>query len=314
MSKIAIIGAGIAGIACAQRLLAHGHEVTVLEKSRGYGGRCATKRWEGCRVDHGAQYFTQRDPRFREALQAACGPRVRTLEMALLTEKGLPLRPEERFYHEAGNSHLIRDLATGVTVRFEVTVDAVSRASQGWEVAGTIYDQVISTAPLPQTHRLFGMKEAVTADYVPCLTLLLLYEGQGLGLTADRYAISDTSGHDLAWSACESHKIGRTDTGKTLMVAQASEAFSRRHLEMTPEQWVPLLLPQVEERWQLPSTSLRAQHGHRWRYARVTQALPSPQLPEGLHFCGDALIASRVESAWLSGFEKADQIHGLEAN
>ena len=36
--RIAIIGAGMAGLTCATRLTENGHEVTVIDKGRGPGG------------------------------------------------------------------------------------------------------------------------------------------------------------------------------------------------------------------------------------------------------------------------------------
>jgi renalase len=60
--RIAIIGAGMAGVSAGSRLADHGNGVTVLEKSRSGGGSCATKWWERHIVDHGAQYFTIRNP------------------------------------------------------------------------------------------------------------------------------------------------------------------------------------------------------------------------------------------------------------
>ena len=63
MSRIAIIGAGIGGLTLAQAL-ADQHEVVVFEKGRGMGGRMATRYADGFAFDHGAQYFTARDPRF----------------------------------------------------------------------------------------------------------------------------------------------------------------------------------------------------------------------------------------------------------
>ena len=60
----AVIGAGMAGVACARTLLQAGHRVSVFEKSRGFGGRMATRSTEFGGFDHGAQYFTVRDSRF----------------------------------------------------------------------------------------------------------------------------------------------------------------------------------------------------------------------------------------------------------
>lgn len=54
---IAVIGAGIAGLSCAQLLRQIGYQVVVLEKSRGVGGRIATRRLYGTRADHGAPFL-----------------------------------------------------------------------------------------------------------------------------------------------------------------------------------------------------------------------------------------------------------------
>ena len=66
--KIVVVGAGISGSVCAWRLARDGHEVILVEKGRGVGGRMATRRMEGARIDHGAQFFTVRDPRMKELL------------------------------------------------------------------------------------------------------------------------------------------------------------------------------------------------------------------------------------------------------
>ena len=63
--KVAVIGAGVAGLCCARELLRRGVDVDVFEKSRGLGGRLANKRLDWGQFDLGAQYFTARDPRFQ---------------------------------------------------------------------------------------------------------------------------------------------------------------------------------------------------------------------------------------------------------
>jgi len=68
--QIGVIGAGVSGLAAARTLRDQGHRVTVFEKSRGPGGRAATRRYGEVGFDHGAQYFTARDPAFRDAVDA----------------------------------------------------------------------------------------------------------------------------------------------------------------------------------------------------------------------------------------------------
>lgn len=52
-----VIGAGASGLQLAQGLRLAMKNVLVLEKSRGVGGRLATRRTESCRFDHGAQFY-----------------------------------------------------------------------------------------------------------------------------------------------------------------------------------------------------------------------------------------------------------------
>ena len=65
--RIAVVGAGLAGVSVA-RVLSEIAEVFVFEKSRGLGGRMATRRSGDFQFDHGAQFFTARSPEFRELL------------------------------------------------------------------------------------------------------------------------------------------------------------------------------------------------------------------------------------------------------
>jgi len=289
--RIAIIGAGMAGVSAGRPLADQGHEVTLLEKSRGSGGRCATKRWEGHIVDHGAQYFTLRHPEFSAAVRQTCGEALCRITAPVLDEHGTPLPDTGRYYHREGNSRLVRSLAAGLTLRTEATVtDAHGLLAE--------YDRVLSTAPLPQTAALFSL--TIPAEYIPCLTVLLAYRGEPSGLCREAYALSDPTA-DLAWSACENHKTGRIGEGCTVMVAQMSEAFSRRHLESPPTDYPTLVRPMVERRWGLSSDNFLAALGHRWRYARTAKAHSAPALPDGCYFADDAVAALRVEDAWLAG-------------
>ena len=67
--KVAIIGAGLAGLTVARQLLKLNADVIVFEKSRGLGGRLATRRADWANIDLGAQYFTARSEAFQREAQ-----------------------------------------------------------------------------------------------------------------------------------------------------------------------------------------------------------------------------------------------------
>ena len=67
--RIAIIGAGISGLACATEWVKCGFEVSVFDKSKGVGGRMSHRHFQEWGADHGAQYFTVKDERFAEEVK-----------------------------------------------------------------------------------------------------------------------------------------------------------------------------------------------------------------------------------------------------
>ena len=73
--KIAIIGAGISGLTVAKEL-SKLNEVTIFDKSRGVGGRMATKRIDDYHFDHGAQFFTAKSQEFKEFCNKAKNDKI----------------------------------------------------------------------------------------------------------------------------------------------------------------------------------------------------------------------------------------------
>ena len=70
-ARVAVIGAGIAGLACARELARADARVTVFERSRGLGGRLGTRRQGNLAFDHGAQYITSRSHSFVKYAEVA---------------------------------------------------------------------------------------------------------------------------------------------------------------------------------------------------------------------------------------------------
>jgi renalase len=318
--SIGIIGAGITGLACGQSLRSAGFAVTVLEKSRGVGGRIATRRVEdGASFDHGAQYFTVKHPDFRRAVEGWCASgsaaewkaRIVALDQGATCELAEPI---ERYVGVPGMNAIAKTLAEGIEVRTSVTVQGFEKAGNQWRMVDSSgaghgpFDLIITTAPPVQSAALIGdrsplLKSTITAVTVaPCWALLLQF-AEPLETGFDG-AFVDSS--PLSWVARNSSKPGRS--AAECWVLHASDSWSRLHLEESPERIVELLLEAFWNATRLPAQSAKLAIAHRWRYALPQQTLTDRFLFDryvGLGACGDWCGGPRVEGAYLSGLAMA---------
>jgi predicted NAD/FAD-dependent oxidoreductase len=318
---VAVLGAGIAGVAAATFLARAGKKVLIFEKSRSFGGRCASRLWNNCMVDHGAQYVTFTDKSFFAQVQMATKGRLLALTKPILDVDGALLHEKNgpRYYHVEGNNRIARDLLAADQlldcVYREHTACGLELDGSAWRVvfqegASVRARFVVVTFPWPQTAKLLGLRED-PPSFEPCLTAFFAYDGEPVGNSMEAYARFAQDGEGIAWTACENHKVGRITGGQSLFVVQASAEFSAKHLEEPPDVWTPALRISLETAWKIPAAA-RKQDGvfaHRWRFARKIGApLSHPELPQGIVLAGDSFAEARVEAAWLSGITAARRV------
>jgi renalase len=306
--KVAIVGAGIAGLSCAVHLQHGGFAVTLFDKGRGAGGRMATRRIDmaGDEVffDHGAQYLTMRDPDFIAAMHA--------WEAAGIVARWPAARPDA-WVGTPGMNAIVKHLAAQAEVRWNCRVDEVCRTAAGWTIepnaTGTLFDAVViatpaeQAAPLLAPHEPSMASEALACRSAPCWTAMFAFDTR-LAIQSD--VLKDAG--IIGWAARNSAKPGRRDPES--WVVQATPDWSRDHLEESVETVVDRLLAALATHSLagLPTPIIRT--GHRWRYARASGAdLGSLwNAGERIGATGDWLLAPRIESAWVSGRHLAEQM------
>lgn len=305
---IAIIGSGMAGLAAAQRMRQRGAAVTMFEKSRGLGGRMATRRMNGFQFDHGAQYFTAKGPRFQKAVASweASG------DVALWFGRSYVGTP--------GMTAPARAMAEGAHVVMECQVSAMRRYVDGWSILdanGLVntpgnggFSAVVLAVPAPQAIPLARSAGIVfpgleQASYAPCCALMLAF-AKPLNLPADRIKPDESA---IGWIARNASKPGRSQALETI-VAHATPQWSREHLEESPDEIAHELLAQFQAVTGQTATPIFAA-AHRWRYALVEEPAGTPFLWDAasrLGACGDWCLGPRVEAAFDSGEALADAI------
>jgi len=309
--RIAIVGAGMAGLSCGQRLSRLGHEVRLFDKGRGPGGRMATRRMEDggttLHFDHGAQYFTARDPRFVEQVAhwEASGVAARWAAAGDDAWVGTP----------AMNAPL-KAMAGELGVQFGTRIEQLVRDGEGWQMDGegapdARFDAVLVAVPAEQAGPLLqphAPAMATLADQTasdPCWTLMAGFEAP-LALVQDTLRQRGPIG----WAARNNAKPGRAS--EECWVVQASPEWSRAHLEDNAETVAAALLAELAEANGGPLPRQLGATAHRWRFARSGTAGEEAlwDAEQRIGVCGDWLIGPRVEAAYMSGLLLAEAVGG----
>lgn len=326
--SVAIIGAGLSGALCAQQLSQAGWRVEVFDKSRGVGGRMATRRVgfmgpdgvdQVALFDHGAPAFDwpESSPVGKSWLHHAraagvIAPWVTSVpsdepagSMAWVPTPDMPA--------------LCRWLLQGQVVKTLCTIDGLQRSGRGWsltpsgQTAGEGFDAMVVAIPPAQAalllspHRSDWAQQAQHQSMSPCWTLMAVSdapegpEGNRPGqapMAASPYphpfaSAAASSQSPLAMVIRQDTKPGRSGLprGMASWVAHASQSWTQAHLEEAPEAILPLLQAALQEAL---GAELRWHHAavHRWRYAQFEGAAQATQClwdqDLALGVCGDA--------------------------
>lgn len=299
--RIGIIGAGMAGLSCAQTLRHQGHNVIVFDKGRGPGGRMSTRRIDTplgeAAFDHGAQYLTARDRAFVAQVErwAQDGQVARWS----------PAGPDAWVGTPAMNAP-IHAMASDGDVRWNTAIDSLTYDGE-WRIDNERFDAAIVAVPAEQVAPLVVAHDVTLADAArsavsdPCWTVMAAFDGP---VPIDRDRLTDLG--IIGSAVRNSAKPART--GPEAWVLQASADWSRAHLEDDPDTVQRALLATFAAQNGAGSPAVIATSIHRWRYARV-DALNNGAIWNAdirLGACGDWLLGPRIEAAWLSGQHLAE--------
>jgi renalase len=335
-SPIAIIGAGLSGLSCAQALTQAGHTVHLFDKSRGPAGRMSTRRGEDApgaqgaqgpwQCDHGAQYFTARDEAFRAevarwqqaGVAAEWHARLASFDGQTWADTDTSL---QRFVGTPRMSTpatwLAHTLGEPALTRWQTTVLHLHSHADGWALTSaehgthpTRYQAVLLALPAPQAVPLLsavapeGAAVAASARMRGSWAVML----RSAAPVALPWQGAFINTGPLRWVAQDSSKPGRTGTATWLL--HASPEWSEAHIEDDAAAVTATLLHAFAA-WGGPAPEQVQATAHRWRHADTASPLTlgcwwDAQARLGL--CGDWLNGGKVEGAWLSGRALAQRV------
>ncbi len=310
-----IVGAGLAGLTVATTLASRNWKVRLLEKSRGVGGRMATRRIAGGRADHGAQYFTARSEAFSEKIrewQEAGLVRVWFEKLEGSEEAGHP-----RYIGVNGITDLPKALAQDLNLLKKTTVQGVERTDGCWRIRtddGFIMEKgwLVLTAPVPQAIALLGEAppwisheswgQLGRIHYEPGLALMAVLKGEsGIPHPGGR-KLHDP---DVFWIA--DNRLKGISPEKTILTLHSTPTFARRYWDAGDMEREGPFLEALHRNLPGP-VEVEELRVHRWRYTFPCQTFPQHCLSvpsQRLAMAGDGFGGPQVEGAFLSGLAAA---------
>ena len=296
---VIVVGAGIAGLACARELTDAGVPVRVLERDRTAGGRLAGAHVDGRYADVGAGYLTADDPGFRGRLDGwrisgLARPWTDTFDVYTGTERRGTTTGPMRWAAPGGLRSLAEDLARELDVTPE---HEVRRVGPGAVVDGTAADAVVLAMPGPHALRVLGgelgrLRAVAGAQrWSPVLAAVLTYRQRSW---RDFHAAFVNAAPVLEKVFDDGDRRGDR---APVLVAHSTAGFARQHREH-PEEAADELAAAVSELLGVPAGRARVR---RWTYAQPEPGEGWFAEQDGVYLAGDAFGRPRVQTAWRSG-------------
>jgi renalase len=322
--RVAVVGAGIAGAACARALADAGHAVQVFDKSRGVGGRMSTRRVTLAEavlgLDHGTPGFAATGADFlgfveeaqRAGLLARWTPRLAPHSAALPGDAMWVATPDM--------PALCRALLKDLPLHTLCTIDGVRRSGATWSLesgGATVadgFDAVALAIPSQQAAALLGVHHpdwAARAQAVPMLPVWVLMGTTDAPTTGCDWDLALPASGPLTLVLRNDAKPARAVlAGEAQWVVHATPDWTGAHLDTQADQVQAMLQAALADcvggapAWRFAAV-------HRWLYATLATlaAVPGDEPAAGawwdadigLGVCGDALAGGGVEGAWRSG-------------
>lgn len=311
--RVAVIGAGLAGLTVAHQLSSIGLDVSVFDKSKGTGGRLSSRSHASGWIDHGAPYLSSSSPEF-------CGFLTYNLPATVLQrwapESSGVVRTDEQvdFIGVPRNSALTRSLLGEATFHPSTRIARIEASAQGWQIFNDgesllgVWPCLVIAVPAPQALALLrdqpDFAEPISQVVMEPSWVAALQAGGKVTALAD-VAVFD---HPVVRRIVHnSAKPGRQNENVYLL--QANKDWSKAHLEESAASVGPQLMQSFHEL--SDSASAELLFVHHWRYGFTEKALGQPCLwsaESRLGVCGDWCLGRTVEDAWRSGAELVRRI------
>ena len=300
MKNFIIIGAGLSGLIAAQKLSEKNlGKVLILEKSRGIGGRIATRRTLGTRFDHGAQFYRLKDDIFELHQE---WKKEDLSQLWFTSSKG------EHWCSPQGLKALPKKLASSLDIKLEKQNQYNSIESNYWSLKSDKEEEwqcehLIISAPLPQALALIEQsgldnllhsaefKELKKINYSKALVALITLENE---LASHQSGYEEYESGEIFSVSDQKKKGVSTDNAITVTM---SDTFSENYFLVSEEIALKEILKIVHLKF--PEAKIISSELKKWRYCKPNSIYPKKflEIAPKLYLIGDSFGGSSLLGA-----------------
>lgn len=289
-----IVGAGPCGLYLGKLLQARRKDFLIVEKSRGVGGRVATRRIENILVDHGAPYLKS-SKQLMDLMVEYKVPGLKIDQLGLFTDEGMTI--------------LFKKMASLLPVKKEVKIINIMRRNDQWlAVADSgesfLTDHLILTAPLPQSLELLNSSNIDYKYKYDLNTVAYSKALIGLFLTDKEIVLKQTLPEKV-----HSLFTMKYRSSERASVLRLNESYSEANFQKTDDQILEELekffISSCESTGRIIYRELK-----KWRYALPLTSLNAPyvEATTQLYLAGDAFQYPDIRGALFSAEALAQKL------
>lgn len=278
MKKIAIIGAGIAGVISASILNNNGFDVTLIDKSRGVSGRSTTKRWPtvDTGIDMGVPYLKLSE------LTTTVEPYLKNLlDLGIISvwknikEINSQIEKIDTYIGMPKMSSIARFLSANIRIIPMQKIDTVKKVINKWVVRSSSdefsdFDVVIFAIPSLQLNDIKG----IPTDLNTQLAHNLKYDAINTLLIETKQPLWNDEKNELELNDSIIHSIianykksGREDDHFTYTVQSNEDWATDTFDKLSKEDVEKALVKELKKKLKLKNSDILHSLLHRWRYA-----------------------------------------------
>ena len=300
----------MAGLSAANELVKNGHQVIVLDKGRGVGGRMSTRTINEAKADHGAQYFSAKTSEFQELISQLQSENI-------VAEWKIPQRENVRYVGGKGMNTIPKKLAQNLNIVLNEKVVLISDNEVKTESGNSyFFDNLIITIPIPQTTDLFHQSQINISNqdqavfdsihYEPCIAVMAVLN-QPTDIVGGGIILEN---QPVAWIA-DNFQKGITETPTATLHASAN--YSAEHFDDDLQNVAKDMLSSVNQ-YVMPD-NIQSFQVHRWKFSNAVKRHKKPfyQLEnQNIFLGGDGFGIGNVEGAFLSGYHLGNYIRRVD--